>query len=773
MGLVAEKGVLTAPASTGQQTYNLGSAFNGILPKALILWTSQQTTVDTSSADAATAIGFGTYRGSAVQQWFTSLRSQDNSADSDVSVGHNTSGILRGYTDGAATVDYEVDLVSLNSGTPSTFVLDWVDVPASQIKVHYLVLGGTDISDARAGSWTVSASSPESVTVASGFGQPDLLLFLSAMPRRGITDGVAGDGGFMLAAARSDTSRRCTAFGTRDAATNSTIGSWQKARAGLWLTAAQAADMEMDLDAKANWPTDGFQVVKPDLPGGGAGAMGYLALKGTFQSALGANVALTTGSTQDNDAGFPPVAALVWGNNLAQQDAINSTDGELGAFMLGSTDGTNEGCTAHSDDDNAATMDANRRFTESKTIQFYNQALTLQSEADGSFTGNNFRLTWTDLDTVAREYNWLVLGAASAGGTTYQKDGSIVADTEASGADVREAVEAGALVADTEASGADAREAVEAGALATGAVLAGADVREAVEAGATWAGALLSGTSALGGGTTYNKAGSLAAGALAAGADAREAVEAGAVLASSLLGGADVREAVEAGAVTTGARVVGADVREAVETGTMTTGALAAGADVREAVEAGSVLAGSLAAGADVFQAVEAGSVTTRGLLSGAAVKETPGLFQKTGALTTGGLAAGADAFTATDAGLVVAGALLAGPKLTDKPRTASLLTAARQSGADVFQAVETGALVARALLLAADVFQAVETGTVSTASRAFGVAVKHVAGAAEPAATRRTLASGPSGRTRAEGLSGRTRAGGSSGRTQTDEPSA
>ena len=43
MTVVVEKGTITAPAGTGQQTYNLGSAFNGILPRALILWATYET----------------------------------------------------------------------------------------------------------------------------------------------------------------------------------------------------------------------------------------------------------------------------------------------------------------------------------------------------------------------------------------------------------------------------------------------------------------------------------------------------------------------------------------------------------------------------------------------------------------------------------------------------------------------------------------------------------------------------------------------------------
>ena len=416
MGLNTVKGVFVANTSTGNQTVNLPNNFD---PKVVILWTSQQTAADTTTDDGAMAIGYGTYRGAAVQQRYVCTWDEDAALTMDCSRGGDVGAVLLGVSDGAATVDFEADLVSLNDGSPATFVINWVDAPASAIRIHYLALGGSDISDAFVGQFDLAQAATQDVTITSGFGQPDLLLFIHGSRDSGVAS--AGDAGIMFGVAKSDTVRQCTYWQSRDGSASGQISKWQKQRAILFVTSAGAADTEGDLSAKAEWPTDGFELTFPDQPGSAAIHIGYIALKGTVQSALGVNTAVTSGTppvTQDNACGFAPLAGLFWGGNLIASTLIITSDATLGSFFLGGTDGTNEGCTIESGDDVADPSNTARRSSEAKAVQFYNQVMTLQSEADASFSGNNLRLSWNDIDTVAREYVWLALGAAAAAAET-------------------------------------------------------------------------------------------------------------------------------------------------------------------------------------------------------------------------------------------------------------------------------------------------------------------------------------------------------------------
>jgi len=105
MSFVAEKGVITEPTSTGNQTYNLGSAFDGIIPKALILWTTDQTAADTvTDADSIMCMGFGTYRGSVVSQAYLSLWADDTVGTSVTCRGRGTGSIIKTFNADAAVV---------------------------------------------------------------------------------------------------------------------------------------------------------------------------------------------------------------------------------------------------------------------------------------------------------------------------------------------------------------------------------------------------------------------------------------------------------------------------------------------------------------------------------------------------------------------------------------------------------------------------------------------------------------------------------------------
>lgn len=424
MALNVQKGVITEPGSTGNQTYSLPSSFN---PQALILWSSFQTS-ETETAPFIYSFGMATYDAGAVQHNYVGAGSQDN-------VG--TSAVLRAsFNDrlGAYVSDFStgsmvgrVDFVSFQTGATSDFVLNWVSLSGlSSPKWHYIVLGGGDITDARAGSFTLNTSTPQDVTVVAGFGQPDLVLFTSASAAANSFN-IGGSGQIGLGIAKSDTVRQATFWTEQDAQTTSNIGLWQKARALVGMGNAATADFEFDLDTKASWPTDGFRLAIPDLPGLSSEQVLYLALKGTFRSALGVNTCPTSGApnTQNNDATFPPKLGMVWGGNIAANASVDNTHADLGQFYVGATDGTNEGWAAGSSDDGVTTTQTLAYHSESKTIRMHTPVTpTLDAEADGSFSGNNFVLTWNDVGGVAREYNWLALGNA-AGAQTISMSGAI------------------------------------------------------------------------------------------------------------------------------------------------------------------------------------------------------------------------------------------------------------------------------------------------------------------------------------------------------------
>lgn len=414
MALNAQKGVISSPAGTGNQTYSLAANFD---PKALIVWLSNQT-AEGIVADAQMALGIATDRGGTAVQWSIGLTSNDAAAAGDNSSYASTSSIARLLDPGLTTATAAVAFVEFHTGATSDFVLNWTDVPDSVgTKLHYLVLGGSDITDALVGKMDLSTTSPQDITVASGFGQPDLLLFTQAHFTVAATGSSIAQ--MMMGWAKSDTARRCAVWNEDEGSATIDVGFWNKDRAILMLDdAGNTAYAEADLSAKASWPTDGFQLTIPTLPAVATYDVYYLALKGTFQSQIGSNSSPTGAPTvnQDNAAGFAPAAAMVWGSGVSAKSTIDTTHANLGQFYIGATDGTNEGWAGFSEEDGAADADTYSYHSESKTIQMHNSDdSTILAEADGSFSGNNFRLAWNDTDATAREYNWVVLGSAAGG----------------------------------------------------------------------------------------------------------------------------------------------------------------------------------------------------------------------------------------------------------------------------------------------------------------------------------------------------------------------
>ncbi len=410
MALNVKKGVLTAPAGTGNQTYTLPTGFD---PKVVLLWATYETADALADGDGIFALGACTYDGAAVQQWRL-LHFDDDAVNSAVTVnGLNSTACLAAVTADGTTLDYEASLVSFAS---DNFILNWTNVPASQILVHYLALGGSDISAARCGFTTLTAAvATQDITVNAGFGQPDLMLF--GAHGWNATGEVANDSRIMLGAAKSDTERRCALYAADDGSGNMALGSWHKDRALLFFGSTIVADGEADLSAKASWPADGYQINWIDQISF-AFRLGWVALKGTFTASLGANTAPSGTPPINQDlalASGTPKGAILWGTHIPANASIDSTHADLGGFWMGAMDGTDEGSAATVQDDGNTASRTGRDFSSTKIVRHIvadaaGGAPTLQSEADSSFSGSNVRVAWTDTDATAREYSYLLLG---------------------------------------------------------------------------------------------------------------------------------------------------------------------------------------------------------------------------------------------------------------------------------------------------------------------------------------------------------------------------
>lgn len=416
MSFNADYQLITSPGSTGNQTYSLASNFD---PMVVILWTSYLSAAGGADGDGPFIQGYGTYRGSVVQQWHEGLWYDDaNGADNGVRV-RGSDAILKSPESLSTTIAFEVDLVSMAQGASSDVVLNWVDLPASTIDVHMVVLGGSDITDAAVGSFTMStAVATQDVTVASGFGNPDLVLFPGG-PWTNTTTSL-DDLRMALGVAKSSTIRKCATWGNNNGATTMTLGAIQKDTASVKFGATPAIDAEFELDDTGH--ADGFTIDYTDQSST-ASIQGYVAIHGTFLCNIASYDAPTSTGTQDiTGAGGTAKIALLWGTHTAANGgALDTSSTRLGGFWMGAFDGTNEGAAAFTNEDGNTAVLLGRYHSEDKAaihLDATSGAPTLSAAADASWVGSDLRLTWTTVDSVSARGNVLILSEAAAGGAT-------------------------------------------------------------------------------------------------------------------------------------------------------------------------------------------------------------------------------------------------------------------------------------------------------------------------------------------------------------------
>lgn len=179
MSLLIEKGVITSPGATGIVAYTLGAAFSGITPKAILLWTAFCTADGGVDGDLVQSCGLGTDRGGTVAQWVNCGAADDAQATTVCNSGKTTAGIIRNVDNPTATTVAVDCAAALDSFAAQEFSVNWTDLPTvASSKVHYLVIGGTDVTDALCGTIAVSATPGLlAETVVAGFGKPDALIF--------------------------------------------------------------------------------------------------------------------------------------------------------------------------------------------------------------------------------------------------------------------------------------------------------------------------------------------------------------------------------------------------------------------------------------------------------------------------------------------------------------------------------------------------------------------------------------------------------------------
>ena len=405
MALQFAKGVINwaAAEGTGAKTVT-GLAFQ---PVAVIFFSSLTQTTGSYVVDEDLMLGCAT---SSSQEWVIHATGNNQVTSTLNARGRSTTACIRGQINGSATIDFEADFTTF---TADGFTVNLSNSPTNAIAIHYLAIGGSDITNAKAGTITLTTAAGAQSFTDPGF-QPDMVLFghswADAVNLK-FNIGAATGSGSAFYAMRTDNNG------------GATVQSARCQRAGA-LVGAISSSVAINFDfAFTGFTASGFDLSATDAPAGNTDA-NYLAIKGG-QWKCGVDHEGTSAAAKDTALAFTPTGLFLFGQHGAA-DATYNTSADCN-LTLGASDGTNEGCVTNSNKDAHVDSPAYKRHDITRAFWHQTSATSTSSaigtppatnnEADASFGANKFTLTWTQAG-ASREFVYLAGGSAAAAATS-------------------------------------------------------------------------------------------------------------------------------------------------------------------------------------------------------------------------------------------------------------------------------------------------------------------------------------------------------------------
>jgi len=406
MALQFKQGTFTAPASPGVVTVT-----PGFQAKVIIVFGG---TLTAGGIGVDSPLFFGMASSTSVsEQHCMSSNNDDNVATTDNVTALSSSAILFVNT---PVFNYPSSLMlvaSISAIGSTTFDVDF-STTTSGVIIHYIALGGADLTDAKVMSFPFPIVTGNFDVVGAGF-TPDAAIFLG---------GTLGGGGVLtsnvrwgVGAAKSSSVRWATSINAVDGATmTGTMNFIRRQRTDRCLTCL-TDDTTLLFDADfVNFTSDGCTLNALTSPGSTKECQ-VLFLKGG-QYAVGASAACTTSNcNQDVSVGFTPVGIVLVATGQIANTNVRDLDCNL---HFGGGDGTNEGTSGISGDDAALNTRCDQTTVTTKAIRLLTAAnpATVDGEADHSLTAvaNSFRLTWTNPPAAASQICYVAFGDAVAAG---------------------------------------------------------------------------------------------------------------------------------------------------------------------------------------------------------------------------------------------------------------------------------------------------------------------------------------------------------------------
>jgi len=391
---MSQVGSFTNPTSSGTQTIS-GLDFQ---PTAVMFWVSDATSWAEGNSQAA--YGFAGTSDSNITSGYLSIASEDANATSATSSRLGSAAI--GLYDHTGAALNEAALASFNT---DGFTLNWTITATTAYTVHYLALGGSDLTNAAVVTHWQKLTTGAQVVTGVGF-QPDCVLHIGAMDDF---------------AAPHTSAYEYPVFGAMDSLGNQwaqflydvpSVNPTQTGRLQLTDSCIAVCNPSGTVTTKASFTSmdvDGFTLNYGTTSGFGNFFLG-LCLKGGSFEVGSFNKSTSTGGTQTVSVttGLTPAAVLA--RSVSYIASASKQNGLR--LMTGASDGTNNGVIALTDENGVSpTVCYNYQDSTNALVVSDNDTGTTEAEgAIGNFVSGSFDAVWSTNNAVATQILYLVFG---------------------------------------------------------------------------------------------------------------------------------------------------------------------------------------------------------------------------------------------------------------------------------------------------------------------------------------------------------------------------
>jgi len=403
-GFLAKKG--TFNKQTGVTTQEITGV--GFRPKAVIFWWISQVSTGLYNS-IRMGYGFATEYDGSCQNLGVAFASDDNVRTSNAGRRRSEKYSIIILSNGNPTLAAQGKVTKF---TADGFVIEW-DTTSGNYVIHYIALGGPELVNAKAGTFTLPTSPSLDVTNV-GF-KPDFLMFLWTFTEQ--PDSNTANAEIGIGFAVSPTKRGAIVACARDGQSGTDTYRQQRTDSCILLLNPTSGQQDAIADLMDYLP-NGFKINIIDSPSSPTPIF-YLALKGGNYDVGSFNSPTSTGIQQITTVGFQPVLVM-----LATQGQVASNSIGSGAEIAfgAATSPTEKGFIWFEDPDNQRPSDNAMEIGADRIIQWRDRtgsnSFALRGSADFvSFLSNGFKLQWSNVESQAKQIIYVAFG-----GNNYELD---------------------------------------------------------------------------------------------------------------------------------------------------------------------------------------------------------------------------------------------------------------------------------------------------------------------------------------------------------------